>query len=64
MMKFKHRRIIFLILIALLAGSSMAVYAESEAGFLVKTVGLVLFQQIATVFIYFACFGWDLIRSR
>ncbi|HEY9640095.1 MAG TPA: hypothetical protein V6C57_06400 [Coleofasciculaceae cyanobacterium] len=61
-MKLKHRKITFLILIALLAGSSMAVYAESEANFFLKTIGLVFFQQAATVVLYLSCFGWDLIH--
>jgi hypothetical protein len=61
-MKLKHRKTTFLILIALLAGGSMAMYAESEANFLIKTIELVFFQQAATVVIYLGCFGWDLIH--
>ncbi|MCG5058341.1 hypothetical protein [Limnoraphis robusta] len=59
MLKLKHRKIIFLILIALLAGGSMAVYSQSEINFWVKTVELVIFQQCATVMIYLTCFGVD-----
>ncbi|WP_416665822.1 hypothetical protein [Egbenema bharatensis] len=64
MLKLKYRRIVFLILIALLAGGSMSVYSQSEANFWIKTIELVAFQQIATVVIYLSCFGWDLIRDR
>lgn len=64
MIKLKHRKALFLLLIALLAGGSMVAYAESDANFILKTVELVIFQQIATVFIYFTCFGWDLVRTR
>jgi hypothetical protein len=64
MLKLKYRRIVFLILIALLAGGSMTVYSQSQANFWIKTIELVAFQQIATVVIYLSCFGWDLIRDR
>lgn len=63
-MKLKHRRLIFCVLLALLAGGSMAVYSESDANFFLKTFEVVVFQQIATVVIYFSCFGSDLLRSR
>lgn len=63
MLKLKHRKILFWILLALLAGGSMATYSELEMNFFLKTAGLVLFQQIATVLIFFGCFGSDLIRS-
>lgn len=64
MLKLKYRKIIFLILIAILAGSSMVAYSQSETNLLLKTVELVLFQQLATIVIYLTCFGWDLLRSR
>ncbi|MGL5081976.1 MAG: hypothetical protein ACRC8A_10875 [Microcoleaceae cyanobacterium] len=64
MLNLKHRKVIFLVLIALLAGGSMAVYSESQANFLFKTVELVLFQQFATVVLYLTCFAPDLLRSR
>lgn len=60
MLKLKYRKAIFLILIALLAGGSMAVYSESQANFFLKTIELVAFQQIATIVIFLSCFGWDL----
>jgi predicted membrane protein len=64
MIKLKHRKLIFLILIALLAGGSMAAYAESEANFFLKTIELIFFQQVATVVLYLGCFGWDLLPIR
>ncbi len=64
MLKLKYRKIIFLILIAILAGGSMVAYSQSDTNFLLKTVELVMFQQMATILIYFTCFGWDLLRSR
>lgn len=64
MLKLKYRKIIFLILIAILAGGSMATYSQSETNFWLKTIELVMFQQVATIVIYLTCFGWDLLRSR
>ena len=64
MFKLKHRKILFLFLIALLAGGSMMTYAHSEVNFVVKTVQLVLFQQFAAMAIYLTCFAPDLLRSR
>lgn len=43
MIKLKYRKIIFLILIAVLAGGSMAAYSQSEVNFLRKTIQLVFF---------------------
>ncbi|MGB3513210.1 MAG: hypothetical protein WBA93_29155 [Microcoleaceae cyanobacterium] len=53
-----------MILIAILAGGSMATYSQSETNFLLKTIELVMFQQVATIVIYLTCFGWDILRSR
>ncbi|MGD1703271.1 hypothetical protein [Dapis sp. BLCC M229] len=53
-----------MILIAILAGGSMVGYSQSESNLLVKTVALVIFQQMATILIYLTCFSWDLLRSR
>ncbi|MDY7008290.1 MAG: hypothetical protein SWX82_31280 [Cyanobacteriota bacterium] len=64
MLKLKYRKVIFLILIAILAGGSMAGYSQSETNFLLKTIELVMFQQVATIVIYLSCFGWDILRSR
>ncbi|NES03261.1 MAG: hypothetical protein F6K22_10615 [Okeania sp. SIO2F4] len=64
MVKFKYRKIIFLIIIAILAGGSMVTYSQSDTNFLLKTVELIIFQQMATILIYLTCFGWDLLRSR
>jgi hypothetical protein len=62
MLRLKHRKILFLILIALMAGSSMAAYSQSQADFLSKTILVVMGQQVATLIIFLACFGWDLGR--
>lgn len=64
MLKLKYRKAIFLILIALLAGGSMAIYSQSQSNFWLKTIELITFQQIATIVIYLSCFGWDLVRDR
>ena len=64
MIKLKHRKIIFLILIAILAGGSMAAYSQSEVNFFIKTIQLVLFQQMMTVIIYLTCFGEDLFSRK
>ncbi len=63
MLKLKTRKIIFLFLIATLAGGSMAVYSTSSANFWLKTVEVVIFQQVATVVIFLSCFGWDLLKA-
>ncbi len=53
---------IFLILIAILAGGSMAVYSISSANFGLKTAELIAFQQLGAIIIYLSCFGRDLFR--
>lgn len=63
MLKLKHRKIIFLLLIASMAGGSMAAYSGSSASFWLKTVEVVVFQQMATVVIFLSCFGWDLLKA-
>lgn len=63
MVRLKHRKILFLALIALMAGGTMAVYSQSQADFVAKTIAVVAVQQVATVVIFLACFGWDLFRS-
>ncbi|MEM1169333.1 MAG: hypothetical protein AAGJ08_09750 [Cyanobacteria bacterium P01_H01_bin.35] len=42
----------------------MVNYSQSETNLLVKTVELVIFQQMATILIYLTCFSWDFLRSR
>ena len=64
MIKLKYRKIIFLILISVLAGGSMAAYSQSEVNFLRKTIQLVFFQQFMTLVIYLTCFGQDLFSRR
>ena len=64
MIKLKYRKIIFLILIAVLVGGSMAAYSQSEVNFLRKTIQLVFFQQFMTLVIYLTCFGQDLFSRR
>ncbi|MGK7943841.1 MAG: hypothetical protein AB4058_05170 [Microcystaceae cyanobacterium] len=58
----KPNKLIFLILIAILTGSSMAIYSTSSANFWFKTIELVACQQIAGILIYFACLGNNLFR--
>ncbi|WP_107667823.1 hypothetical protein [Cyanothece sp. BG0011] len=64
MIKLKYRKIIFLMLIAMLAGGSMAAYSHSEVNFFIKTIQLIMFQQFTTIIIYFLCFGEDLFSHR
>jgi predicted membrane protein len=63
MVKLKHRKIFFWGLIAMMAGSSMAVYSSSSVNFWVKTIEVVLFQQMATVILFLLCFGYDLLNG-
>ncbi|CCQ61905.1 hypothetical protein CWATWH0401_440 [Crocosphaera watsonii WH 0401] len=53
-----------MILIAVLAGGSMAAYSQSEVNFLRKTIQLVFFQQFMTLVIYLTCFAQDLFSRR
>lgn len=64
MLKLKHRKVLFWLLIAVLAGGSMAVYSQSEMNVFVRTIELVIFQQCAAAVIYLTCFGADLSKSR
>ncbi|MBF2077081.1 MAG: hypothetical protein IGR76_00795 [Synechococcales cyanobacterium T60_A2020_003] len=64
MIRLKYRKILFLVLIALMTGVTMAAYSQSHAGFLTKTFAVVMVQQVATVVLFLVCFGWDLGRSR
>lgn len=64
MIKLKYRKIVFLILISMLAGGSMAAYSQSEVNFFIKTIELVAFQQMMTVIIYLTCFGQDLFSGK
>jgi hypothetical protein len=58
----KPNKLLFLFLIAVLTGSSMAIYSTSSANFWFKTIELVACQQLAGILIYFACFGHRLFR--
>ncbi|MDJ0557343.1 MAG: hypothetical protein QNJ68_23420 [Microcoleaceae cyanobacterium MO_207.B10] len=42
----------------------MAVHSQPETNFLLKSIELVMFHQVAKIVIYLSCFGWDLLRSR
>jgi hypothetical protein len=64
MLKLKHRKIIFLILITLLAGGSMVSYGQSEVNFWSKTFYLIFFQQFSAIAIYLVCFCWDWLPLR
>ncbi|MBW4538686.1 MAG: hypothetical protein KME43_06005 [Myxacorys chilensis ATA2-1-KO14] len=61
-MKLKSRKVIFSLLLALFAGSSLATYSASDANFLLKTVELLVIQQIGAGIIYLVCFAPDLLR--
>lgn len=63
-MRLKYRKVLFLVLIALMTGGTMAAYSQSHADFLTKTVAVVMVQQVATVILFLVCFGWELGRSR
>jgi hypothetical protein len=63
-MKLKHRKTLFLLLIALAAMGSLSAYSLLEGSFLGKTVTVVILQQLLGAAIYFACFGVELVRSR
>ncbi|NDJ15768.1 hypothetical protein [Myxacorys almedinensis] len=62
MMTFKSRKALFSLLLALFAGGSLAAYSSSEANFMLKTIELLVIQQIGAAIIYLACFAPDLLR--
>ncbi len=65
MVNSKLKRIVFLALLALLAGGSCSVYSSLEMNFFLKTIGLLGIQQLGGIIIYFSCFGIpDFNRSR
>jgi hypothetical protein len=63
-MKLKHRKTLFLTLITLAAGGSMAVYGSLDGNFVSNTIQILVLQQLVGAAIYFSCFGVDLVRSR
>ena len=62
-MKLKYRKISFLLLLALFAGSSIADYSASDADFVFKTIELLVIQQVGGAIFYLICFASDLMRS-
>jgi hypothetical protein len=54
----KSRKLIFLTLLALLAGGSCSVFSSLEMNFWLKTLGVVTFQQVGAIAIYLCCFGF------
>ncbi len=64
MMKLKLRKVLFSVLLALFAGGSIAVYSASDANFVLKTVELIIIQQLGAAFLYLLCFAPDLDHSQ
>jgi len=62
-MNLKHRKYVFLGLITLVAGSSVALYGGLEGDFWAKSVQVILFQQLLGAAIYLGCFGSSQERS-
>jgi hypothetical protein len=62
-MKLKQRKTLFLVLMTLAAGGSMALYGNMEGDFFAKTMQIVVLQQLVGAAIYFGCFGVSQTRS-
>jgi hypothetical protein len=59
MLNLKSRKIIFLLLIALLTGGSLMVSAQSELSFWSKAVYWLWLQPMTAIALYLLCFFWD-----
>jgi hypothetical protein len=62
-MKLKQRKTLFLVLMTIAAGGSMALYGNMEGDFLAKTMQIVVLQQLVGAAIYLGCFGVSQTRS-
>jgi hypothetical protein len=56
-MKLNSRKNLFLGLMTLAAGGSMALYGTMEGDFVTKTIQIVVLQQLVGAAIYLGCFG-------
>ncbi len=63
-MNLKYRKITFLVLITLLAGSSLSVVAGSEFDLLGKLFGLLVLPPFLGAALYLSCFGAELTHAR
>jgi putative effector of murein hydrolase LrgA (UPF0299 family) len=63
-MKLKHRKTIFLALMTLTAGGSIAAYGAIEGDFLTKTIQLMVVPQLVGAIAYFGCFGVEPFHGR
>ena len=62
-MKLKYRKTLFLALITLAAGSSMAIYGGMEGDWISNVIQIVVLQQLIGTAIYLSCFGVSQSRS-
>ena len=62
-MKLKYRKTLFLTLITLAAGGSMAIYGSMEGNWLSNAIQIVVLQQLIGTAIYLGCFGVSQTRS-
>jgi hypothetical protein len=62
-MKLKHRKGIFLAMMTLLAGGSIALYGAMEGNFAANMIQIALLQQLAGAAIYLGCFGVEQTRA-
>jgi hypothetical protein len=63
-MKLKQRKTIFLTLMALTAGGSIAAYSTIEGDFFTKTIQLMVVPQLIGAIVYLGCFGVEQFRGR
>jgi hypothetical protein len=63
-MNLKYRKIGFLVLIALLAGSSLSVFSGSEFDLVGKMFGLLVIPPFLGAALYLSCFGTELTHAR
>ncbi|MCY7408376.1 MAG: hypothetical protein LH631_13660 [Alkalinema sp. CAN_BIN05] len=62
-MKLKYRKTLFLALITLAAGGSMAIYGSMEGNWISNVIQIVVLQQLIGTAIYLSCFGVSQTRS-
>jgi hypothetical protein len=62
-MKLKHRKGVFLAMMTLVAGGSIALYGTMEGNFVSNMIQVALLQQLVGVAIYLGCFGVEQTRA-
>jgi hypothetical protein len=62
-MKLKHRKSLFLVMMTLVAGSSIALYGTMEGNLVSNIIQIAVLQQLVGAAIYLGCFGTGQARA-